>query len=88
MITTMRNNLGMLRKKSMFKRERSFMNIKNEYYKASNGKIASKKLTKEELLLIRKKVIANRRRENIRSFVVLLIIVISIILLGVYIFSK
>ncbi len=52
MIITMRNNLNMLRKKSMFKRERSFLNVKKEYYKASKGKIASKKLTKEELLLI------------------------------------
>lgn len=71
MIITMRNNLNMLRKKSMFKRERSFMNIKKEYYKASEGKIAAKKLTKKEVLIIRNKVIKNRRQENIRALLIL-----------------
>ena len=72
----------------MFKRKRSFLNVKKEYYKASKGKIASKKLTKEELLLIRNKVIANRRKENIRAWLIFFVIVISIIVLGIYILNK
>jgi len=88
MIITMRNNLNMLRRKSMFKRERTFLSVKKEYYKASKGKIASKKLTKEELLLIRNKVIANRRSESIRTWLIFFVIVISIIVLGIYILNR
>ncbi|MEN8125418.1 MAG: hypothetical protein ABFR32_09845 [Bacteroidota bacterium] len=85
MITSLRNNRSLLRKKSMFKKDRSFLSVKKEYYKASKGKIASKKLSKEELLLIRKKVIKKRRRENIKSLIILFVIITLILCLGLYI---
>jgi hypothetical protein len=88
MITTLRNNRNMLRKKGMFQRDRSFTRRKEEYHKASKGINTSKKLSKEELLLIRNKVIANRRRENIKAFLVFIIIVILIISMVVFVINS
>jgi hypothetical protein len=84
MITTLRNNSNMLRRKGMFQRKRSFRSIKREYQIASKGINTSKKLSKEALLHIRNKVIENRRRENMKAFIILFIIIVSIILLVVY----
>ena len=94
MITTLRNNSNMLRRKGMFQRKRSFRSIKREYQIASKGINTSNKLTKEALLHIdemearqsdiRNKVIENRRRENMKAFIILFIIVVSIILLVAY----
>lgn len=87
MITTLRNNSKMLRRKGMFQRKRSFRSLKREYQIASKGINMSKKLSQEELLQIRNKVIENRRRENMKAFIILFIIVVSIILLVAYIIN-
>lgn len=83
MITTLRNNSKLLRRKGMFQRQRSFRSIKREYQIASEGINTSKKLSKEELLQIRNRVIENRRRENMKAFIVFFIIVVSILFLVV-----
>lgn len=84
MITSFRNNRSLLRKKSMFRRDRSFLSTKKEYYKASKGRIKSKKLSKEELLLIRKKVIKKRRAEDIRAWLIVFVIVVVFAGIGYY----
>lgn len=88
MITRMRNNRKILRKKGLFKKERSFASIKKEYYKASSGKIDSKKLSKEELLLIRNRVIKRRMEGEIKFLSILIVILASIIVLSIYISNK
>lgn len=64
MITSLSNNKNLLRSKRLFKKERTFLNIKKEYLKASEGKLNLKKASKEELQQIRKKIIKERRKEN------------------------
>jgi len=88
MINTLRNNRSLLRKKSMFKRDNSFLSAKKEYYKAAQGKIDLKKATKEELSILRKKIIKQRRTENIRVWITILVLAISIILFSFYISNK
>lgn len=65
MITSLSNNKKLLRSKRLFKKERSFLNLKKEYLKASDGEKNLKKASKEELLRVRKKIIKERRRENV-----------------------
>lgn len=65
MITSLSNNKKLLRSKKLFKKERTLLNIKKEYLKATKGKLNLKKVSKEELQEIRKKVIKQRRKENI-----------------------
>ncbi len=88
MINTLRSNRNLLRKKSMFKRERSFLSTKKEYYKAAQGKIELKKATKEELILIRQKIIKQRRTENIRAWSIILTLVMLVIIIGGYSIDK
>ncbi|PHR73690.1 MAG: hypothetical protein COA67_02885 [Lutibacter sp.] len=73
-INSLRNNRGLLRRNSYFKKDKSFFIRRKEYLKATKGKIKSKKLSKHELLLIRNKIISNRRKENIKLFIILSLI--------------
>ena len=65
MITSLGNNKKLLRSKRLFKKERTFLNIKKEYLDATEGKVNLKKASKQELKQIRKKIIKERRKENI-----------------------
>jgi len=64
MNNSLNNNKKLLRKKSLFKKERSFLNLKRAYFKAAEGEINVRNATKEQLAAIRKKVLNQRRREN------------------------
>ncbi len=88
MINVLRSNRSLLRKKNMFKRERSFLSTKKEYYKAAQGKIDLKTATKEELILIRQKILKHRRAENIRAWSIIFIVVTVITAIGIYNFNK
>lgn len=57
MITTLRNNKKPLRSKRMFKKERSFLNLKQKYFQAFDGGITFKKASNEDLLKIRPKIV-------------------------------
>jgi len=84
MINSLRNNRNLLRKKSIFKKERTFLSTKKEYYKAAQeGEVELKKATKEELILLREKIIKQRKIESIRSWVIVLIVMTPLILLGI-----
>ncbi|WP_334113043.1 hypothetical protein [Paucihalobacter sp.] len=65
MITTLRNNKKLLRSKRMFKKERSFLNLKQEYFKAAGGRLAFKEASKEDLLKIRQKIIQERTKNTV-----------------------
>ncbi len=88
MIASLRNNKNLLRKKGLFKKERSFLNTKKEYYKAAQGNFDIEKISKEELLLIRKKVIHQRKIENTRAWLFAFVVITPIIGYGIYTFNK
>ncbi len=88
MINTLRNNKSMLRRKSMFKKERTFLSTRKEYYRAAKGKVNLKNATKEELLQLRKKIIKRRKVENIRAWAIVLVILVPAIILGVDLLNK
>jgi hypothetical protein len=73
MVTSIKNNAMLLRKRSIFKRERSFLNLKDAYFKASKGTILSQILSSEELKAIRTKVIALQKKEFLFDLLVFVI---------------
>ncbi len=88
MITTLRNNKYLLRRKRMFKKDRSFLNTKKEDYKAAEGKIDIRKLSKEELLAIKNSVIKSRRSQLLRTLLITSLVLGSIIILVLRISNK
>jgi len=83
MMNSLRNNKSLLRKRSIFKKERTFLSTKKEYYKAAQGEFDLKKITKEELILLRAKIIKQRKIENRRSWAIVLVVMVPIVLLGI-----
>ena len=81
MITTLRNNKYLLRRKRMFKKERTFLSVKKEYYKATKGEINIRKLSKEELLAIRNSVIKSRRSQRFKTLLITSLVLGSIFIL-------
>jgi len=55
MNTSLSNNKKLLKSKRLFHKERTFLSVKKEYLKASNGKLNFKTASKKELLELRKK---------------------------------
>lgn len=79
MITSLRNNSNMLRKKSIFKKESTFLRTKKEYYRAVKGKIDLKELTPIELQRIRQTIKYNRK-ESVKHTLIAILFVIPIVL--------
>lgn len=63
MRTSLSNNKKLLRKKSLFRPERTFLSLKSEYIESAGGEIALKKATKAQLRAIRLKIIKEKERE-------------------------
>lgn len=70
----LKNNKMLLRKKNYFRSEKSFLNRKNEFHKASQGIVDIHHATKEDLIKIRKKIIKQRRLTYWRTVIVFLIV--------------
>lgn len=79
MILSLRNNANMLRKRSMFKKESTFLRIKKEYYKASKGKIDLKQLNPIQLRRIRQTIKYNRK-ESLKHNLIAILFVVPIVL--------
>lgn len=90
MIASLRFNKNQLRRKRLFKKERSFLNLKKEYFKAANGEKNLRNATPSELRKIREKVLAHRKYENRIQFVVafVFIFVIGILTFKYYRYYK
>jgi hypothetical protein len=67
MRTSLSNNKRLLRKKSLFRPERTFLSLKNEYIESAGGEKALKKATKTQLRAIRLKI----RKEKEKEFYVI-----------------
>ncbi len=91
MIISLRNNSQMLRRKSMFKKESTYLNTKKEYYKASAGKVELKKATPHQLREVRRTVLENRKKDQrnfILAFFVALVIISFIVKFGYDLLSQ
>jgi tetratricopeptide (TPR) repeat protein len=84
MITSLNNNKKLLRKKRYFKKERSFLNLKNEYYKAAGGEMNFKTASKQQLAEIRQRFIQRRRNETYLS-IGIAVFVLALIAYFIYI---
>ncbi len=71
MIVTLRNNRKLLPVKPSYFKNKSYTNIKNEYYKVAKESFDIKKATPEQLKLIREKIISNRKKETRRQAIFL-----------------
>lgn len=78
MITILNNNKKLLRKKRYFKKERSFLNLKNEYYKAAGGEMNFKTASKQQLAEIRQRFIQRRQKEAYISITIIAFIMMLI----------
>ncbi len=86
MLTILRNNKLLLRKKNIFKKERTFLSIKQEYIRAIPGPYHFKHATKEELKRIREEVLKNRKKDALKEWTWTGIVVLFLVVLSVYIF--
>jgi tetratricopeptide (TPR) repeat protein len=78
MIITLRNNKKLLRKKGMFKKERSFLQSDKSNYAAPSTGIPSEEVAPEQLEKIRSKVIGERKRRNLQ-FTIFLCVILPIL---------
>ncbi|MEZ4858933.1 MAG: hypothetical protein R2781_09000 [Flavobacteriaceae bacterium] len=73
MIVSLRNNKRLLRKKSRFKKNRSFLQKDEmEFHNTAEG-IKVEKISKDDLLRIKEKILKERKRYHIRLFIFLFI---------------
>lgn len=82
MIISIRNNAKLLRKKSMFKKESSFLHVKKEYLKAAEGKLDLKKATPHELKKVREVVKQNRRESRKLTLIALFVAAPLVLFVG------
>ena len=75
--TSLRDNRNLRRKKSMFKKERTFLNQKSSEIKTHVDEIVTKKPSKYQLSKIREGILDDRRKQAITS---LWIVVVCIVL--------
>jgi predicted Zn-dependent protease len=85
MITSLNNNKKLLRKKRYFKKERSFLNLKNEYYKAAGGEMNFKTASKQQLAEIRQRFIQRRRKE---AYISIAIVAFILMLIAYFIYIQ
>ncbi len=64
MITSLKNNRKLLRKKRLFRPEKTFLRIKKEYIKSAEGELNLKNATGRQLRDIRVKVLKRRKKMN------------------------
>ncbi len=70
MINSIRNNKKLLRRKRLFTRERSFLNLRKAYYKKAGGALELKKASPAQLAKIREKVLRQRKQEAMTMWVI------------------
>ncbi|NER14739.1 hypothetical protein GWK08_14880 [Leptobacterium flavescens] len=73
MVTSIRDNKKLLRRKSMFKKERSFLNTNKDSIKVDRGQVNEKKASSKLLKRIREKVLRERKIEKYNTLLILLL---------------
>ena len=87
MVKTIRNNAKLLRKKSLFKKERSFLQSKKEDFATETSGIPTEAISEEKLAAIKNKMIASRKKRNLQLGIFLSISFPLLLLLGFYLFQ-
>jgi len=88
MTTILRNNRNLLRKKNMFKKERTFLNSSKESYSTIKGKIKIKKATHKELSIAKQNAVTQRKVDRLRGWLLATILIVPILIYGIYTFNK
>ena len=88
MNTILQNNRKLLRKISIFKKDRSFMSNRKAYLKATSGDVDIKKLSKQELRKIREKVIRTREKERLKHWIISILIITPVMILSYNVFNN
>ena len=81
MVSTIRNNRKLLRKKSMFKKERTFLSLTGQDYKSAEGKVAKKKLSSNELRRIKERTLKEAQKDTNRAIIVATVLAIPLLFL-------
>ena len=79
MINSLNNNKKLLRSLRLFKKEKTFLNVKKEYLKAAEGKLILREASRVELRQLREKIKKQRRKDNILIIAIWLIASIAFI---------
>ena len=79
--TSSRENGKLKRKKSLFKPERSFLNLKGKVSHTEEGEIPSERLSQKERTLLQRKTVKSRKRET--SFI-WMIAIASLVLFSIF----
>lgn len=87
MVKTIRNNKKLLRRKGMFKKERSFLQSKKEDFATPTGGIPTQVISEEKLAAIRNQLIISRKKRNRRLGLFLAISLPLVLLIGFYFFQ-
>lgn len=87
MITILRNNKKLLRKRNPFGRKPSYEKLRSEYVKYAKGKVESKPISKWELKKIREKVIREQRKENTIATALAILFSCIILLAGIHLYK-
>ena len=86
--TSLRENRNLRRKKSMFKKERTFLNQKSSDIKTDSGHIPYKKPSKYLLSKIKEETFDRRKKETITILWVVLISFLLFWIIGNYVFQR
>lgn len=88
MVKTIINNAKLLRRKGMFKKERSFLQSKKEDFSTPSGGIPTEAISEEKLTTIRTKMIAARKMRNLRLGIFLTFALPLLLFAGYYSFKN
>ncbi|MCB0373345.1 MAG: hypothetical protein KDD31_10075 [Muricauda sp.] len=87
MITILRNNRKLLRKRNPFQRGFGFEKLRKEYRTYAQGKLDSRPLSKRERQAIREKIEAENRKDTIKMTLVAILILIALLGLGIRLYG-
>ena len=87
MIIKLRNNKKLLRRKGMFKKERSFLQSTKEDFATDTRGIPTEDISAESLNMIRNKIITSRKKRNLRLGIFLGISFPLVLLICFYFFQ-
>lgn len=68
MISSLRYNAELLKRKKPFKKEQRFLHLSKEYIKKESGQLYFKSPTKKELLAVRRDILVRRKHERLAMF--------------------
>lgn len=84
MVKTIKNNAKLLRRKGMFKKERSFLQSKKEDFATEAGGIPTEDISAESLNMIRNRIVSARKKRNLKLGLFIAVTFPLLLLIGFY----